>query len=68
MAGIAMPGDNASESPLLVVMGLVSLRLAWGFTCVWLERSRRKTLLAIRQDDRKTLLALERERKKPPGR
>jgi hypothetical protein len=52
------------DSPVLVIGGLVALRLAWGFCCVWLERSRRKTLLAIKQEDRKTLLALEWARKK----
>lgn len=60
-----MPESLASESPVLLIAGLVGLRLAWGLWCVWLERSRRKTLIAIKQEDRKTLLALERERKKP---
>jgi hypothetical protein len=51
-------------SPLLYVGALVALRLAWGFCCVWLERSRRKTLVALKQEDRNTLLALERVRRK----
>jgi hypothetical protein len=50
--------------PLLYVGALVALRLAWGFCCVWLERSRRKTLVALKQEDRNTLLALERVRRK----
>jgi len=60
-----MPEGIASESPVLLIAGLVGLRLTWGLCCVWLERSRRKTLIAIKQEDRKTLLALECERKEP---
>lgn len=48
------------ESPVLVIGALVALRLTWGFCRVWLERSRRKTTLAIMDK----LLAWERERKK----
>jgi hypothetical protein len=51
---------SLQESPVLVIGGLVALRLAWGFCCVWLERSRRKTILAIMDE----LLTWERERKK----
>jgi hypothetical protein len=51
---------TSQESPVLVIGGLVALRLAWGFCCVWLERSRRKTTLAVMN----TLIAWERERKK----
>jgi hypothetical protein len=38
---------TSQESPVLIIGGLVALRLAWGFCCVWLERSRRKTTLAV---------------------
>jgi hypothetical protein len=51
---------TSQESPVLIIGGLVALRLAWGFCCVWLERSRRKTTLAVMN----TLIAWERERKK----
>lgn len=53
-----MPGPQ--DSPVLVIGALAVLRLAWGFCCVWLERSRRKTTLAIMDK----LLAWECERKK----
>ena len=49
----------AARDPALVIGTFVALRLAWGFCCVWRERSRRKTTLAIM--DR--LLAWERERR-----
>ena len=54
----AMPGDFTFEFPDLVIAGLV-LRLAWAFGCAWLERCRRKTLLAIMDK----LLTWERKRR-----
>jgi hypothetical protein len=68
----------AGRDPALVIGALVAHHLAWAFGYAWLERSRRKTLLArirgkrktllaSKQEDRKTLLALERERRKRPS-
>jgi hypothetical protein len=57
----------AARDPVVFVAAPVALRVAWGFCCVWFERSRRKTLVALKQEDRKTLLALERQRKKRPS-
>jgi hypothetical protein len=64
----------------MVVGGLLwEVRMGWGmvltfcgwlvltFCWCWRERSRRKTLVVLRQEQRKTLLALERERKKRPA-
>ena len=50
----------AGRNPALVIAAILAL----GFCRAWLERSRRKTLVAMRREDRRTLLALERERKK----
>ena len=49
----------AARDPIHVIGALVALRLAWGFCCVRLQRSRRKTTLAVMDK----LLAWERERR-----
>ena len=53
------PEASPPESPILLIAGLVALRLAWGLCCVWLERSQRKTTLAVLDK----LLAWEHERR-----
>jgi hypothetical protein len=58
---------GSPESPLLVIGAFVALRMSRGFCCVWLERSRRKTLIAMKQEERKILLALKRERRNRPS-
>jgi hypothetical protein len=51
---------GSAESPVLIIGAFVALRIAWGLCCAWLERSRRKTTLAVLDK----LLAWERERRK----
>lgn len=53
-------GEMAAKDPIHVIGALVALQLAWGFRRVWLERSQRKTTLAVLDK----LLASERKRRR----
>jgi hypothetical protein len=65
MSRVIVSLADATVVGLLRELGIGwELGIAWAMVTVgWCarERSRRKTLLALRQEERKTLLALERE-------
>jgi hypothetical protein len=66
LESVHVPDWPSVEQVVASGIATVVVRLTWGFCCVWFERSRRKTQIALERERRKTRLTLERERRKRP--